>query len=676
MNLLGFNIHISRSSRSAAPPLSRSTPSSPDALAWLRGGDLDVAGPSLSNAYQQVVWVYRAINAVAEQVANIPFLFSAGERGRENLITSGPLVDFYNRPHPHLNRFQYWELRVIWLMLRGECFRIPIYQEPAGGLSLSSAWPPAKAGEGRGEEVHSALRTPHSTLKAVLILDPSRFQHIVEDHRLIGWRYTGFGPQAPLESQIFLPEEVWFERLPNPFDFWRGLSPLSVAAMAAQTDFAAGAFMRGLIENNADAGLIVRSDKPVSDEMQDQFIAALKNRKRRAGFADKPLFLNGVTEIVKPTLSSTDLQFLENRKFSRAEICAAFGVPEEIVATSDYNKYDVMQGARLNFIENRIAPLCSRLEAEENATTIPALLSSSSSSSSIENQNSKIENPTGWFDLDSLPIMQEARRNRLAAARTGFDMGVPFNELNRVLDLGFKPLPWGDRGYIAARLQEVGGAQGSEIRGQSSELREQSTIRGPESACAPLFRNPQSALRIPKGGEGERGVRACTERSAASPDPLVRAAGLLAEVSQPQAAPRDAALVKKLTRFFFEQRGRVLANLVGAPGQTSQTSLTSPTSPTPPLLFDLASENSHLAALVRPLLAPAEHPQQCASALEQLNQTTLALLEEALGEGRAAGESPDQLAARVKAFYNDTSLPRARELAAMLAVAGLAGIKI
>jgi hypothetical protein len=41
----------------------------------------------------------------------------------------------------------------------------------------------------------------------------------------------------------------------------------------------------------------------------------------------------------------------------------------------------------------------------------------------------------------------------LAAARAGFDMGVPFNELNRVLDLGFKPLPWGDKGFIPTTMQ-------------------------------------------------------------------------------------------------------------------------------------------------------------------------------------------------------------------------------
>jgi HK97 family phage portal protein len=419
MKLFGFNIKVSR----AEPPLTSAQHTSVQRgvyspQEWLRGGEVG-GGTQLSNAYEQVVWVYRAINVLAEQVANVPFVFSAGERGNENLITSGPLLDFYARPHPLMNRFQYWELRVIWLMLRGECFRMPIYQDAAGRLS--------------------SLKDRHSKMKNILLLDPARFQHIVEDHELIGWRYTGFGPQTPLASQVFLPEEVWFEKLPNPFDFWRGLPPLQVAAMAAQTDFAAGAFMRGMIENNCDTGVIVRTDKWLSPEQREEITAALRDRKRRAGQADRPVLLLGSAEVIKPQLSSSDLQFLENRKFSRSEICAAFGVPEEIVTTTDHAKYDVMAGARLNFIENRIAPLCSRLEAEEDVTlkSIDPLAS-------------------GWFDLDSLPILQETRRNRLIAAKTGFEMGIPFNQLNRVLDLGFKPLAWGDDGYLSSKLQRVG----------------------------------------------------------------------------------------------------------------------------------------------------------------------------------------------------------------------------
>ena len=412
MHLFGLNISISRShgTRNTQHATRSLTPSS-----FLTAEDTDRSGAVLSNAYEQVVWVYRAINVLAEQVANIPFLFSAGERGRENLVTSGPLLDLYARPHPQLNRFQYWELRVIWLMLRGECFRVPIYE----GRKLSS----------------------------IVFLDPSQVQQIVEDHRLVGWRYTGNGRQAPFESQILLPEEVWFEKLPNPFDCWRGLPPLHVAGMAARTDFASGAFMQGLMENNADAGLIVRSEQQLDEEQREQIRATLRNRKRRGGIADRPMLLWGVTEIIKPELSSADLQFLENRKFSRAEICAAFGVPEEIITTTDHAKYDVVAGARLNFIEHRVIPLCARLEAEENATVIPAL------NSQLSTLNSPV---VGWFDIDSLPTMQEARRSRLAAAKTGFDMGIPFNELNRVYDLGFKSLPWGNTGYLPSKLVKAG----------------------------------------------------------------------------------------------------------------------------------------------------------------------------------------------------------------------------
>src|SRR3974390_2978800 len=155
MKLFGLNISISRDAQQGVRK---------DGTQYgLAGGlwrDEVRTGAVLSNAYQQVVWVYRAINALAEQVSNMPFRFPPPTSAGEQLITTGPLVDFYNRPHPHINRFQYWELRVIWLMLRGECFRVPIFGD--GQSQITN-------GKGGG-----------SRLKAVLILDPSRFQHIVE----------------------------------------------------------------------------------------------------------------------------------------------------------------------------------------------------------------------------------------------------------------------------------------------------------------------------------------------------------------------------------------------------------------------------------------------------------------------------------------------------------------
>src|ERR1700704_708085 len=164
MRLFGFNISLHRDTQ---PVVTK------DATEYALSGGLwpDEArsGLLLSNAYQQVVWVYRAVNALAEQVSNIPFRFSTTTSAGEQLITTGPLVDFYGRPHPQINRFQYWELRIIWLMLRGECFRVPVYSSSSSSSSSS---------------------IPKRRLEKVLILDPSHFHHIVEDHQLVGWRYT------------------------------------------------------------------------------------------------------------------------------------------------------------------------------------------------------------------------------------------------------------------------------------------------------------------------------------------------------------------------------------------------------------------------------------------------------------------------------------------------------
>jgi len=65
---LGFNISISRE---AQPAVAKDA--TEHALAAGLWPEEARTGTVLSNVYQQVVWVYRAINALAEQVSNIPF---------------------------------------------------------------------------------------------------------------------------------------------------------------------------------------------------------------------------------------------------------------------------------------------------------------------------------------------------------------------------------------------------------------------------------------------------------------------------------------------------------------------------------------------------------------------------------------------------------------------------
>src|SRR5439155_8079481 len=77
----------------------------------------------------------------------------------------------------------------------------------------------------------------------------------------------------------------------------------------------------------------------------------------------------------------------------------------------------------------------------------------------------------GWFDIDSIPLMQQARRNRVDTGVKLFSLGYPANAINKSLDLGLPHLPWGDRGYLPARLQEVTQAQSSATASPAQALR-------------------------------------------------------------------------------------------------------------------------------------------------------------------------------------------------------------
>src|SRR5580765_2028105 len=378
--------------------------------AWLRGAEIPSESPILVSPFQQSVWIYTVVSALAQTVSAIPFRISAGDRSGENILTRGPVVDLFNSPHPSLNRFRFWELIVTWYCLRGEAFIV-------GLDNLGSVVP---------------IKNRKSKIKNLIVLNPDQFRHVVEAVDLVGWRFTAAPLTGPLPPLDLASDEVIHDFLPNPYLYWRGMSPLSVAMLAAQTDYASAQYMKALMLNNADTGVIVRTDQQLSEEQREQMLAALRARKSSAGTADRPLLLWGGAEVIQPSLSTADLQFMDNRKMNRQEICAVFfRMPQSLVGFTENANRSIAESERLNFIENSVAPLCARLES-----AVDPILKSFG------------PDLVGWFDIDSHPIMQEARRSRVDTGPKLFSLGYPANAINPALDLGPPHLASGNKGYV------------------------------------------------------------------------------------------------------------------------------------------------------------------------------------------------------------------------------------
>jgi len=436
--------------RSLPPLRGESKALSPDMQAFVSGSDLDdldsSKGTKFVTAYAQSAWVYIAVSVLAKNIAKIPFRISRVGRGQakkiralrtssrpehrqfvrkalgETIIDDGPCVDLFNRPHPTMDANLFWEMVVTWNCLRGEFFVLPL--------------------DNNDQTVDLKSRNPR--IERLITLPTELFWHMVVGYELEGWRYTGSPLLTPIPSEMLLPSEVIHSRSPNPYLYWRGMSPLIVADLACRTDYAGAQYVKGLWLNNADTGVIVTTDQQTTPEQRAAILSALRERKRKAGTADRPLFLWGNAKVEKPGLTSQDMQFLEQRKANRQEIAAIFQVPESMMGYSD-DKASALSGGgqaisaeRLQFVEGPVMGHCHVIEC--GLAPVVATFG---------------DDLVGWFDVDSLPIMQEARRARLDTAVKAFGIGIPLNDCNVAYDLGLPKYPWGNKSFLAFNLQEV-----------------------------------------------------------------------------------------------------------------------------------------------------------------------------------------------------------------------------
>jgi HK97 family phage portal protein len=84
--------------------------------------------------------------------------------------------------------------------------------------------------------------------------------------------------------------------------------------------------------------------------------------------------LPGQTGFQQISLSSTDMQFLESRKFTIADICRIYGVPRGMVFDDTSTNYKSVEMQQVAFLTNTINPILRRIENEFTRKLIPRTL--------------------------------------------------------------------------------------------------------------------------------------------------------------------------------------------------------------------------------------------------------------------------------------------------------------
>lgn len=235
-------------------------------------------------------------------------------------------------------------------------------------------------------------------------------------------------------------EIIHIKRFPDPLNPKRGVSVIHHASMsldiarAGDTEtlnrFVYGGAVRGIISN--DSG--VRGFGAYADEQLEKTAESLDERFQRG---ERIVSTPRDTKFNPMSLSSTDLQFLETRKFTVTEICRFFSVNPAFVFADAASNYKAAEQASLDYLDKTLNPILVNIETELLRVLVSPRLS----------RKRKIE-----FDRSRFFTCDLLTRVKWQGARLGAGLATA-NELR--LEDNMPPLPGGDTLLMSANLKTI-----------------------------------------------------------------------------------------------------------------------------------------------------------------------------------------------------------------------------
>jgi HK97 family phage portal protein len=358
------------------------------------------------------VTVYACVMEIARAQAGVSWLLYQRGRVRGELleIQDHPLLRLIERPNPEQGCADFFEASAA-------------FQEIAGNAYMEAVGPD------RGAPTELWNLRPDR----VIILPDYQ-------NRVGGYRYRAGGVEQDFEAA-----QVLHRRIFDPTSDWYGLSPLAVAARAVDSDNEAQAWNYALLKNSGrPSGALVAKGNRTAPQF-----ASLKTDINElytgATNAGRPLVLEGDMDWKSMALNAVDLDWLNGRKFSKLEICQAFGVPPELIGDHEHATYSNYQEARKAFYQETVLPKLDRLRDALNNWLTPKF-----------GDRLVLD-----YDRDKIPALQEERTAVWSSALEAVGRGVltPNEARER---MGYTPLVGGDVLLVSATLLPLGAAPASE----------------------------------------------------------------------------------------------------------------------------------------------------------------------------------------------------------------------
>jgi len=361
---------------------------------WERAQGIEAPGgvDQYLKQYGESGWVYVCANRIAKKCAGAGFfLYTKNREGELEELNEHIFLDVLRNPNDMMSEVQLRFLLHLHMELAGEAFWYIPRNEVGGPFQI-------------------------------LPLIPHKITVVPGAERLI----QGYIYQVGNERVSFEPEEVVHFSYPNPDpdEFFRGASPIKAGTFAIATNQNAERWNYTFFKNSARPEGYLKTDQALENPEVERLRKLWEKHHQgskqwhKIGVAQRGLEYKEITK------SHKDMDFIQQLKMTREQICSIYGVPLSI-AMVEQKHGDRSKGIQdeINFALYTIEPTLNLVAAELNAFLLPQF-------------DENLE--CGFEDVVPRDIELQLKKHETYLEKKV----LTINEVRE--ELGLKPVPWGD----------------------------------------------------------------------------------------------------------------------------------------------------------------------------------------------------------------------------------------
>lgn len=353
---------------------------------WLTGSEIpydSISSGGIGDAYKSVSTAYSCIRRQAVDISSVPLLFLKDKDDINSKINT-PIERLFERPNGWTSQEQFLQHVVIMTLLRGDMFvDFDNFAEPT---------------------------------KMFTHFDSDDWTEVVNKStcELVGWHY-----KKSTTDFTRLPSEVLTHRLPSPYNAYRGQSPLTAARHSASIIKQTDSVHASITARGGESGVMYKTPQELTDSQYDQLLSRLSRRRRGVGQTSSDIILEGGLDVLPPGFTKADVDLLTLRPPAAETICEVYGMSPTLIGHANESNYSTFRGYLKIYWLQTLLPFMRGLE------------------NSFDRYFADRHGVHVRFDLRAVEGLQDYLTERKDTAKTFYQLGVPMNEINRRLNLGF-----------------------------------------------------------------------------------------------------------------------------------------------------------------------------------------------------------------------------------------------